>query len=619
MKKTLNFIACTAIAAALVSCSGFLDENPTTSLSETSVYSTEEALEAQIYGIMSAFYGKYMMMGYMNEQLHTASGLLMWKGQRTQDAWMDGLKFAKYSDVEPNQQWYLELYSAISCCNRLLDNLPGSLVESGYKTEIEAEARFYRAVLYYYLVRLYGDVPLVLTCPRTIAETNKPRTVYYKVYETILEDFGFAEKNMRDKSRVDALTPGHGRPCRWAATAMKSSVYMTIGSLLSSFEADSADQFFDTSKDGGLIAEGKDPRTPDFKAIGISNAAEAWTLCYNTARKVIDEGPYHLAGDYRQLFRWTEPEDFELEERIFCLQSSNEVDNENKLAQMSLPPYPEGSASGANKNGNAGRYRPSRFVFQKFAGENGGVKGTSGANKNIYVSCSDPRFNATFYYDRYVRTDKGSTLKLYPEKNHVTASEDAYAMPYFKKYLDPKWNVSAGYADFYLMRLAEIYLIEAEAAARLSTANGDNWWNIALDCVEVIHERARKSVDDPSSPAPFPTWEGRTFKNSEELLDAIFWERIFELYGEGHEYFDTHRNGAKWLSRVIAVPLNEFNQLPEQNCTGGIFPYNYVGTEFPEDPSDLRKSLLCGFPTTTEATYNTAIDPVKDQNDFFWR
>ena len=67
MKKALYSVLL-ASAMMLGSCQGFLGENPTTSLSETSVYSTETALEAQIYGVLSSFYGSYMMQGYMNER-----------------------------------------------------------------------------------------------------------------------------------------------------------------------------------------------------------------------------------------------------------------------------------------------------------------------------------------------------------------------------------------------------------------------------------------------------------------------------------------------------------------------------------------------------------------------
>ena len=99
------------------------------------------------------------------------------------------------------------------------------------------------------------------------------------------------------------------------------------------------------------------------------------------------------------------------------------------------------------------------------------------------------------------------------------------------------------------------------------------------------------------------------------------------MFGEGHEWFDTHRMGARWLSREIAVPLNahlhEKEQGPGKGYNGaeskGLYAYNYLGTDFPEDYTVLRKSLLCAFPAVTEGAYNTAIDPVADQNDYYWQ
>lgn len=619
MKMKKYILVLPAVLLLAVSCSDFLSENPSTSLSEKSVYNSEEALESHIYGILSSFYGRYMMQGYMNEQLHTASGLLMWKGQRTQDDWMEGLKFAKYSTTAPNQGWYAELYAAVNCCNRLLDNLPDSPVDEGFKLQIEGEARFYRAVLYYYLVRLYGDVPLILTCPKSMQETNKPREAWYKVYASIVEDLEFAERHMRDKAEI--TDPYSGRPCKWAATAMKSSVYMTIGSILSSFEKDSQDQFFDPGKDASLIAAGRDPRTPDFTVMGISSARDAWEKCLRTSEYVISDGPYRLAGDYRQLFRWTEPEDFTLDERIFVLQSTNTSASENRLALMSLPQFVEGSSNTTTKNGNFGRFRPSRFLFQKFAGDNGGEKGVNADTRNIFVSCPDPRFDASFIHTSCGRLNSAASLKIYPYYTCIRIIDGSSCMPYFKKYLDPTFDVNSGCADFYLMRFAEVYLISAEAAARLSVSEGDSWWTLALERIEDLHRRARRSVDGEEE-AAWPSWASRTFVDSDELVNAIIWERAYEMCGEGHEWFDTHRCGAKWLSEQIAVPLNEFLQQPEQgpgDDNEGMFKYNYVGTLAPVEPSELRKSLLCAFPVTTEGLYNTAIDPVADQNDFYWQ
>lgn len=600
---------------ALASCD-FLKENPRTSMSQSAAYATEDALEAQIYGCLQGFYGSHMMMGYMNELLHSASGLMMWKGQRTQDQWVSGLKLAKYSNTDDTQKYYSQLYAGVARCNRLLDNLASSPVDEAFKAEIEGEARFYRAVLYFYLVRLYGDVPLVTKCATTIEETNNARTAYYKVYAQILEDLTIAQRQMRDLARVNAVSPGKGRPCKWAATAMKATVYVTIGSVLKSYEANSDDQFFNPALEG---------HAPDFRACGIERANDAFSKALACSEDVIANGPYRLAPDYRQLFSWTTTEDFNLAERIFVLQSTNSVNSENRVELMSLPAYPEGSSNVSIKNNNAGRYRPTRFFFQKFAQDNGGRKGTAESTKNIYVSCPDPRFDATFFHTQYIRSDNGKKAYLYPHKSYICESGSTYSFPYLKKYLDPKFNVTEGYADFYLLRFAEMYLVSAEAAANLSEGIGDEMWQMALDRIETLHYRARHSTD--GAEAAWPTWSGRTFTGKDELITAIFWERMYEMFGEGHEWFDTHRMGARWMAKEIAAPLNVHLHLPEQgpgpDATGGtsigIYAYNYLSTDFPEDYNLLRKSLLCAFPSVTEGVYNTAIDITKDQNDYYWQ
>lgn len=619
MKRTFIFALCSFL---MVSCTDFLKETTPTGLSEDTVYDTEASLEANIYGCLYGFYGSYMPQGYQMEMIHTASGLLAYKGARDNDQWVDGLKFAKYSNSGPAQNVYTQHYGGIGKCNRLLDNLPDSPVDPAFKAEIEGEAKLYRAIHYFYLVRFFGDVPLLTSSPRNFEQTNNPRTVYYKVYAQIISDLNDAERLMRDQAKVDAVSPGKGRPCKWAATAFKSTVYLTIASLLKAYEADPNDLFFDLAKDASRTAAGKDPHKPDFSAIGIATAKDAWQLAYDTAEKVIAEGPYSLCPDYRKLFRWTYPEDFTLSERIFVLQSTTACGEENRLANMSLPAYAEGSCN-TIKNSNTGRWRPNRFMFQKFAENNGGIKGTGSENKDIFVDCEDPRFAASFYYESYIRSDNGATAYVYPHNGKVIADiTSACANPYCKKYLDPTWDCNAGNADLYVLRLGEIYLISAEAAANLSSAKGDGMWQKALARVEDIHSRARKSTD--GAEAAFPTWSGRDFADQKELCLEIFWERVRELNCEGHEYFDTHRYGAKWLGEVMGVELNKFLQLREQNSMddegyGGVWKYLYNGVSFPTSQADCRKSLLCGFPTTVEALNNTAINIEEDQNDYFWQ
>ena len=173
------------------------------------------------------------------------------------------------------------------------------------------------------------------------------------------------------------------------------------------------------------------------------------------------------------------------------------------------------------------------------------------------------------------------------------------------------------------MRYAEVLLIAAEASANLSVSVSDNYANEAIMYVTRILQRARMSTEDGVPSSQPADWTASDFKNNEELINAIFWERAFELIGEQHDWFDTHRMGAKWLTENIAKPKNVFLSEPEQE---GLRDYNYgKGFRYDEDWTEVRKGLICAFPKD-ELILNTALDvnlhdPNLGQNplEVFWR
>ena len=594
MRKILPVI----LLLALTSCSKFLYEVPTTSLSDDSVYDSPQALEANINGCYLTLNNVSLWKGTMNEYFQTGSGLIIWGGNRTTDEWLDGMYFTKYStSVTGNKNVWTAVWLGINRCNRLIDNLPGSPVDEDFKREIEAEARLIRAHFYFTAVRIWGDVPILTHSPVEAEELHNPRQPFEKVYALVLEDLSFAEKNMRSPWRTEEVAPGKNRPNYWAATAFKSSVYLTIGSLLSAPD----DNFWDTSR-----------RTPDFSACGISSAEDAFTLAYDTAKYVIDEGPYSLAPDYRTLFRWTEEGDWFLPESILKITASNKAGQSYCSIHM-LPPFPEGTANVATTNSNAGRVRPCRFALENIIKYSGGTLGTGSYNSSLYAQTNDPRFAATFFV-KYLNQNTGKTVNTYPNDANVTSASDAY----IKKYLDPTYDVTSGKADFYLMRMAELYLIAAESAASLSSSPGDAWGMKAIENVNVLRDRARHSRDVGVSSVP-ADWTASTFASSEELVNAVMWERLIEMMGEGHEWFDTHRRGATWLRDNIAAPANEFyfGHMPDFNT---YLAYHFPGAVekgyvYPTEILDLRKGLLSAYPES-ELRLNTAENR---QNDFFWQ
>lgn len=585
------------------SCSGFLEENPETMLSEASVYRTEESLESSIRGIMNAFYSGSMYTHDMQEFMQTASCLVFFPMSNpgtynTNERYYSSYHYSQSSTTKLNNEIYANHYVGISRCNKLIEGLDGSPVDGEYIVEIEAEAKFLRAVLYFGLVRFYGNVPLITSMPKTANDADGPRKPYWEVYAQILEDLSFAEKHMRDAERAEAVNPGDSRPNKWAAKAFKAAVYAQIGSYLSYPD----DHAFGTVRSGA--------QEVDFTACGIESAAQAWKAAYDHAEDVILNGPYSLASDYSQLFRWTEPEDWQLKERIFMLPMTSDAGS-GALSKRSLPPYPEGTMNTVNTNSNYGRFRPTRFVFQKWCETYDGQKGDGENNADIYVSCPDPRFDATFIHTRTLNMSNGKSYTVYPADDRIHTSSRQYFAPYFRKYLDPTYNGSnVGQADFYFMRHAEMYLIAAEAAAELCDSPSDTWGQKAYAHIESLHYRARTSVVPESSQ---PKWETDRFSTKEELVAAVMWERVYEMYGEGHEWFDTHRRGVNWFLTNIIRPFNESLQQKEQQEMRVWYGETFL---FPEDPDEIRKGLFNAFPEN-ELIYNTALD-VQDQNIYIW-
>lgn len=611
--KTIYKILASALAVLfLSSCSGLLEEHNMTGISDPCC--TESALESGILGIQAAFVSWNGLSGMGAITLDYTSGLSAW----VNDKWFLNEEYyanLNFTALVGDQTLFPELYAVIAFANGILGGLPDSPVDEAYKLEIEAEARFYRAVAYFYLVRIYGDCPLRMHTPRVDEATSCPRSPYYTVYEKLVEDLLFAYENMRSPQRVAEATPGCHRPNRYAAIAYLSNVYCTIGSLLASPD----DNFWNPAKED---------RVPDFSAIGIAKgdyqagARQAYEKALEYAEMLIPESPRHDAGcQYRLVEKFGDLFAFDPEfsrngydahlnpEQIFSIIGTITSSIASPYVQYRLPQYAEGT-SATVENANAGRVRPNRYFYQKWCETYPGqLKGGS----DYYLDSADPRLDLSFYHSRMNKTI-GGTQDMYPLTNGTTK---AVVYAYYKKTASKRGTNVTSDADVVMMRLAQVYLIAAEAAAYL----GDE--ATARKYIEVLHARARHSVADGEDDSAEPSWEGRTFASREELLDAIFWENEFELAGESQDHFIVHRHGARWIIKNICIPMNADWARP---ANVGVRSAYYPDFEYPEDynadPTDIsgdvfkiRKSLLYSFPND-ELNYNSGISVEQAKNDY---
>lgn len=608
-----------ALASGLVSCS-FLDESMSTKYSDKDIFGSEPALEAFITGCYSTYaYQGAFHSGAHGEWFAPGSAIVHWglAGTPLSDAqkrWVDLLSLAQFSRNPNNLSVYKGLYTAIYTCNKLIDGLKSSPVDERYKRQIEAEARYLRAMSYFHIVRRWGNAPVHLDVPASIEHTNGKREDFWKIYDCIIKDLDYAEANGRTYDEQFSIAgTGTGRVCKDAATALKSLVYLTIGTLLE--HSDVNDNFW-TCPNADVFA--------GFAEMGIETAEDAFKMSLECAKLVIPHtnpaSPYKLADNYAWLFRWTNAEDWQLRERIFVIPSTSEA-GVSQLATWSLP----GFYNDTENNNLYGRFRPSRWLFQKWCEAYGGVKG-SGNAAEIYVRCGDPRIDAALIYDSY-KAQGNNTQYCYPNAAYIYSSERGRTFPYFKKYYDPKYNATAGYADLYVMRLAEVYLIAAEACANLCTTPSDEYGKEAMTYVNYLLDRARKSTADGTPSTEPADWTSTSVTSKDELIEKIFWERAFEMAGEQHEWYDTHRMGAKWLMEKITVPHNEFLFAVEQGDRNGVpghrstyygTPAHGEGNIYPATQADVRRGLINAFPND-ELVFNTALT-LEDQNpsEIFW-
>lgn len=125
-------------------------------------------------------------------------------------------------------------YQLIYNVNAAIDGLNSSTkISSVVKQQLLGEAYFMRGYFYFYLVNLYGDVPLVLTTDYKV-NAGMARTPKIQVYTQIINDLKNAESLLNPNFVAgDAITATteRVRPNKWVAAALLARVYLYYGNL----------------------------------------------------------------------------------------------------------------------------------------------------------------------------------------------------------------------------------------------------------------------------------------------------------------------------------------------------------------------------------------------------
>jgi len=416
-----------------------------------------------------------------------------------------------------------------------------------------SEAKFLRALSYFYLVQTWGDVPMPLT------ETTAPNKAVVRVasadiYTQILKDLNEAE------AALPAAATDYGRVTKGAAQFLLAKVYLTRG-------------WNYNNALGGSAADFKTALTWADKVI----AAYPLVAQYKTLFPLHDENP---------LKQYTGTQNDKNSEVVFAVQYSSDV--LTYINEVSTDPgncyHSQFGGSGETLPGNLGRttdynrliapvitapamYRlfdPKKdsryahdFVDAQYAlkdAPNYGYSLTDASLKISYVKGDTvayfPAWNETITLDKKgidVGGKKKYTVITIADYGKQQTSRLNGLTPMMWKFWQPGIQYGNGFGtfDFDLFRSAEAYLIAAEAIVKGATGGtlgaAENYYNKVLDrSVGVgVDPQCAKYPEDINS---METVSYRATA-SNISIDLILDESARELLGEFNRWWDLKRTG----------------------------------------------------------------------------
>ncbi|MDR2389872.1 MAG: RagB/SusD family nutrient uptake outer membrane protein [Tannerellaceae bacterium] len=471
MKKIVFLL----IILTCASCSDdFITLNPPSELNAEGFYQTESDMNQAVlsaYGKLRDLYNsQYIRLGEIRSDNTTYSWL---SGNPANEKGIDDFASPLLPENSFLNDTWNNSYNVILRCNIVtgrIDNV--NFQNETLKSQYKAEARFLRALMYFYLNRIFGGHALngeLLGAIKVDKEITQDkayelgRSSLQEIYDLIIEDLAFAETNLPASYGASDI----GRATKGAATGLLGKVYMTMAGY------------------------------------PLNRGNEYYTKAIGQFQTIINNSQYALQPTYSELF---------------------DVSNKNTSESLFEVQYKKGAPNGATgspwNNNFAPRFSDKEVVL---IGDKGGENSPTQDMSDAYET-GDPR--------KYVSMRDG----------WINAKTGAWESDkYVCKYYDVSTSGSDNDNNWIELRLADIYLLYAEALVRTGAGRQE-----AIGYVNKIRQRARNTPGDPAiEPAEglLKDLEATDVPNDEALLLAIEKERRVELAFENHRWFDLVRTG----------------------------------------------------------------------------
>jgi hypothetical protein len=491
MKNLFNYIAIAAIVlAGAVSCGDFLDRPTEDSYNESNFYQNDEQCIQGVNYLYNSPWNDFTRGYYMVGEV--MSGNLYMGGSPY-------MMFTVNGTDENLSNMSKSLWAVNTHCSIVYNRILKADITPAVKNQCLGEVLAMKALAYFYLVRSFGDVPIIHDIATEVAgakynEIRKARKA--DVYEYIVM---LLEKAMTLLPRQTSGFDSYGRIDYYAAEALLAKVYLTKAGVNGSLNQADMDEAARLAKD--VIDESGRSLMENYEDIfrGHNNmnkecliswrwdascdpwTSQSWLHCEMAMDGFTDFGT-DAWGD------WTGPS-VDLEDAFNVKPTDNpqgriDADTRRKATMMMAGDVYEYFWRDVE-------YAPGKkgFDYLKFLYDSDYAKGGPGTLKSP--------------------TGTNCVKHLYGHTaDHVAEIGTA-----------PTRNMSNGLAT-HILRLADVYLIYVEA--KIGANRGSTTDASAIDAFYAVRHRAIPSYDKPSSVSWKDVWK----------------ERRLELALEGDRWYD---------------------------------------------------------------------------------
>ena len=509
MKNKIKYLYLIVLVSGFVACSDLLEEVPVSQPSAENSFKTKANAVAAIVGVYSSLhlegvYGKSQSL-FTTDENNAGSKVPL-----------SGLNLYTFTadNVEVILPIWRDHYKGINRANLAISKIPSIDMDVTERNTLVAEAKFIKALLYFNLIRYYGDVPYKDSETTSLNDLNIPRTPVATIYENIIRDLEYCVVHLKVKT---AGLAGHAT--QDAAKTLLASIYLTKGSMA--------------------------------KRDNIGNGIADFTLAARYAKEVIDSNRYSLCNYFPDAFIVQNKNNDEI---VFDVQfKSPGLGVGNTIGiNMGIPSTASGvdnlSSGGAQGAIRANPYH--QFYYEKadsirmqWTNARILINATTGGYTKVSAISANPPVSAA-KFRRYPVRSPGFVLQ--------TSDYDV------------NWPI---------FRYAEVLLIYAEA---LNETSGPS--QLAIDALNKLRSRARNTniggIHRDILPRSLTlqrstglvdlTLSNPLVSTPSAFRDYIILERSRELSAEGKRWFDLVRWGilkttlrglnAKCTAKISEIP-----------------------------------------------------------------